>query len=203
MFGLEYTRVQVLVQLVGKQRYVDFPHKKNRPGVTIQQLKLMAKRSLGGGWAGLIAHSRTVRDSTKVAPVRGEADEWAEGSRAVKAKCPAGPGTLYIASPVAKSKVEGWLHMGLGIMPTAWSYELFLDMQKGAGCNSVIMGLPWWLRRRKTSACNAETWVRSLGQEDPLEKEMETHSSILAWEIPWTEESGRLQSMGSQESDTT
>ena len=36
-----------------------------------------------------------------------------------------------------------------------------------------------------------ETWVRSLGQEDPLEKEMATHSSILAWKIPWTEESGR------------
>ena len=37
-----------------------------------------------------------------------------------------------------------------------------------------------------------DTWVRSLGQEDPLEKEMETHSSILAWEISWTEEPGRL-----------
>ena len=43
-----------------------------------------------------------------------------------------------------------------------------------------------------------ETQVRSLGQEDPLEKEMATHSSILAWKIPWTEEPGRLQSMGSQ-----
>ena len=43
-----------------------------------------------------------------------------------------------------------------------------------------------------------KTWVRSLGQEDPLEKEMATHSSILAWKIPWTEEPGRLQSMGSQ-----
>ena len=40
-----------------------------------------------------------------------------------------------------------------------------------------------------------EAWVRSLGQEDPLEKGIATHSSILAWEIPWTEESGRLQSM--------
>ena len=48
-----------------------------------------------------------------------------------------------------------------------------------------------------------ETWVRFLGQEDPLEKEMATHSSILAWRIPWTEEPDRLQSMGSQESDTT
>ena len=43
-----------------------------------------------------------------------------------------------------------------------------------------------------------ETWVRSLGREDPLEKEMATHSSILAWKIPWTEEPGRLQSTGSQ-----
>ena len=43
-----------------------------------------------------------------------------------------------------------------------------------------------------------ETWVQSLGQEDPLEKEMATHSSTLAWEIPWTEEPDRLQSMGSQ-----
>ena len=43
-----------------------------------------------------------------------------------------------------------------------------------------------------------ETWVQSLGQEDPLEEEMATHASILAWRIPWTEESGGLQSMGSQ-----
>ena len=48
-----------------------------------------------------------------------------------------------------------------------------------------------------------EMQVLSLGREDALEKEMATHSSILAWEIPWTEEPGRLQSMGSQESDTT
>ena len=43
-----------------------------------------------------------------------------------------------------------------------------------------------------------ETWVRSLGWEDPLEKEMATHSSTLAWKIPWMEEPGRLQSIGSQ-----
>ena len=46
-----------------------------------------------------------------------------------------------------------------------------------------------------------EARARSLGWEDPLEKEMATHSSILAWEIPWAEEPGRPQSMGSQESD--
>ena len=43
-----------------------------------------------------------------------------------------------------------------------------------------------------------ETWVQSLGQEDLLEKEMATHSSMLAWKIPWMEEPGGLQSMGSQ-----
>ena len=48
-----------------------------------------------------------------------------------------------------------------------------------------------------------ETWVPSMDQEYPLEKRMATHSSILAWEILWTEEPGRLQSMGHRESDTT
>ena len=48
-----------------------------------------------------------------------------------------------------------------------------------------------------------ETEVQSLGWEDLLEKEMATHSSILAWKIPWAEKPGRLQSMGLQESDTT
>ena len=48
-----------------------------------------------------------------------------------------------------------------------------------------------------------ETTVRFLSREDPLEKEMATHFSILAWKIPWTEEPGGLQSMGSQKSDKT
>ena len=43
-----------------------------------------------------------------------------------------------------------------------------------------------------------ETWVRALGWEDPLEKEMAIHSSIIAWKIPWTDKPGRLQSVGSQ-----
>ena len=49
----------------------------------------------------------------------------------------------------------------------------------------------------KESTCSVGDWVRSLGQEDPLEKEMATHSSILAWRIPCTEKPGGLQSMGS------
>ena len=54
----------------------------------------------------------------------------------------------------------------------------------------------------KNPPAKQETHVRSLGGEDPLENEMATHSSILAWEIPWPEESGGLQSMGSQKSQT-
>ena len=50
----------------------------------------------------------------------------------------------------------------------------------------------------KASACNEGDLVQSLGQDDPLEKEMATHSSILAWKIPWMEKPGGLQSMGSQ-----
>ena len=50
----------------------------------------------------------------------------------------------------------------------------------------------------KVSACNAGNLDRTLGHEDPLEKEMATHSNAVAWKIPWMEEPGRLQSMGSQ-----
>ena len=53
-------------------------------------------------------------------------------------------------------------------------------------------------QRLKRLPAMRETGVRSLGREDPLEKEMATHSNILAWEIPWTEEPGGLQSMGLQ-----
>ena len=55
----------------------------------------------------------------------------------------------------------------------------------------------------KNPPAKQETHVYSLGQEDPLKKEIATHSSILAWKIAWTEEPGGLQSMGSQDSDTT
>ena len=55
----------------------------------------------------------------------------------------------------------------------------------------------------KESVCNAGDVGSIPGSGDPLEKDMATHSSILAWRIPWTEEPGRLQSMGMQESDVT
>ena len=66
------------------------------------------------------------------------------------------------------------------------------------------MGLPWWLSG-KICLPVQETWetqIQSLGQDDPLEKEVATHSGILAWEISQVEEPGRLQSMGSQKGQT-
>ena len=64
-------------------------------------------------------------------------------------------------------------------------------------CND-ISGASLVAQRLQCLPAMWETWVRSLGQEDPLEKEMATHSSILAWRIPWTEEPGGLQSTGLQ-----
>ena len=60
------------------------------------------------------------------------------------------------------------------------------------------MGFPGGPMGKKSRLPLQETQVQSLGQKDPLEKEIATHSSILAWEIPWTEESDELQSMGLQ-----
>ena len=61
-----------------------------------------------------------------------------------------------------------------------------------------MIGASLVAQRVKNLSVKQETWVRFLGWEDPLEKEMATHSSILAWRIPWTEEPGGLQSMGLQ-----
>ena len=73
-----------------------------------------------------------------------------------------------------------------------WLSVLCMVMLWGFAGSSVVKNPP-------ADAGDArQTWVWSLGQEDPLKKEMATHSIILAWEIPWTEEPGRLQSMGSQ-----
>ena len=66
----------------------------------------------------------------------------------------------------------------------------------------VQLGFPGGSAEKNPPA-KQEMWVLSLGWEDSLEKEMTYHCSILAWEIPWTEEPGVLQSMGSQESDMT
>ena len=83
-----------------------------------------------------------------------------------------------------KKKYRSCCQMGWGIL---WNLEQFLSTtyKHASLVAQTIKHLPaMW-----------ETWVWSVGQEDPLEKEMATHSSTLAWKIPWTEEPGRLQSM--------
>ena len=83
-----------------------------------------------------------------------------------------------------------WLHSSTGKR---------VDEQKIAACLCRALLVAQWQR---ICLPMQEMLVRSLGQEDPLEKEMAAHSRILAWEIPWTEESGGLRSRGLQ-SDTT
>ena len=70
-------------------------------------------------------------------------------------------------------------------------------LEKNLQAGTMLSGLPWWLIG-KESTCSARTGVRSLDQEDPLEKGMATQSSIRAWRIPWTEEPAGLQSLGLQ-----
>ena len=73
---------------------------------------------------------------------------------------------------------------------------------EGLACN-LRLGASLVAQTVKNLPAMQETQVRSLGWEDPLEKEMAIHSSIFAWRIPWTEDPGGLQSMGHKESDTT
>ena len=90
--------------------------------------------------------------------------------------------------------------------PVAGALLAFCVNQGISASFSLLYFLIGWLRTTRFRSIKGpqhlstmqETWVRSLGQEDPLEKEMATHSSTLAWKIPWTEKPGRLQSMGSQ-----
>ena len=77
-------------------------------------------------------------------------------------------------------------------------WVLYLRHHLGSPPNIYIVWASLVSQMVKNLPAIQETQVRSLGQEDPLEKEMATHSSILAWKIPWVEEPGGLQSMGSQ-----
>ena len=90
-----------------------------------------------------------------------------------------------------KPETKGCLCTELSLL-FVWFFVCFFCLLYGISWN---MGLPG-VSISKESIW--ETWIWSMSQEDPLEKEMAIHSLILAWEIPWTEEPGRLQSMGSQ-----
>ena len=94
---------------------------------------------------------------------------------------------MYVRKQRVRNTVEEtrWRAMDLGISGCTQKW--------GFPSGSVV----------KNPLARWETWVQSLGREDPLEKEMATHSSTLTYEIPQTEEPGRLQSMGSQESHMT
>ena len=81
---------------------------------------------------------------------------------------------------------------------TAHTSVQFINYVNQLYFDKVNYGASLVAQRLKRLPPMRETWVRSLGREDPLEKEMATHSSILAWRIPWTEEPDRQQSMGSQ-----
>ena len=76
--------------------------------------------------------------------------------------------------------------------------EVHLDLRISHFINYSITLASLVAQMVKNLPAMQETWVQSLGREDPLENEMATHSGILTWRIPWTEEPGRLQSTGSQ-----
>ena len=78
------------------------------------------------------------------------------------------------------------------LKPAVWQSQLCLAIFV-FGASQVVLAV----KNLAASAGDINTQVRSLGREDPLEKEMATHSSILAWEIPWTEEPGCLQALQS------
>ena len=98
--------------------------------------------------------------------------------------------------------VESWELKSGGLLPAfkgdwlVWGSQLIAASH--LVCLTSLPGLPCVAQTVKNLPAMWETRVRSLGWEDPLEKGMATHSSILAWRIPWTEEPGGLQSLGSQ-----
>ena len=88
--------------------------------------------------------------------------------------------------------------MGLSLGFQSCSIDLYFCF-----CASILLSLGFLVAQLvKNPPAMRESWVQSLSWEEPLEKGMATHSSILAWKIPWTEEPGALQSMGSQKSQT-
>ena len=127
--------------------------------------------------------------------------------------------SLEISSSVLKSKLiiisSNITHsvtqpvLPLRILPYFSMYHTLLAHSLWLFIFHVLLNLPLKTRGLpcssvgKESSCNAGDRVQFLGWENPLGKKMATHSSILAWRIPWTEKPSRLQSMGLQESDTT
>ena len=95
-------------------------------------------------------------------------------------------------TPLGRHRVPGWARILVEVMSS--------ERRTTVNCKPLLLewGTSLVAQMVKRLPAMRETWVQSLGQEDPLEKEMATQSSTLAWKIPWMEELGRLQSMGSQ-----
>ena len=107
---------------------------------------------------------------------------------------------LHAGKACRQTMVNG----GQGSKELFWQKAEWWILCEGAWIknNNSWPGLPWWLRQLKNLPAMQETLVQSLGQEDPLEKGMATHSSILAWRIPWTEEPGGLAELQLSKSQT-
>ena len=140
------------------------------------QKKGVQHESTGDG--GTRGRRREVEE-VSTAPVSTSLKRWRE------------PYDLLISSPIPRfwKPSRAGTRSLLMWMP---QYHMSLGISHSRAVASLVA------QRLKRLPAMPETWVRSLGQEDPLEKEMATYSSILAWTIPWTEEPGELQSTGSQ-----
>ena len=131
-----------------------------------------------------------------------EGDPWAQCSPHVSFLLPVFlPGSSM--QPSVQDNYSVWIHDAprptpappLTVCEVNFSGLQFLSVKGNYSCPSLVE-LPRELSGKNPPAMQ-ETQVRFLGRDNPLEKETATHSSILAWRIPWTEEPGRLQSMGS------
>ena len=112
---------------------------------------------------------------------------------------------------------DDWVQSWSGSLLSVEVHSILLLESTGSSCPFLKQEMEFWCEKCHRGASlmahgiknppamqeSQEMQIWSLGLEDPLEEEMATHSSSLAWEIPWTEEPGRLHSMGSQESVTT
>ena len=119
---------------------------------------------------------------------------FASGGQSIIASASVSPMNIHDWFPLGLTGLFSLLSRGLSRVfsnTTVRNYQFF-------SAQSSLWPTSYMAQMVKNLPAMQETWFRSLGWEDPLEKGMATHSSILAWRIPWTEEPGRLQSMGSQ-----
>ena len=109
--------------------------------------------------------------------------------------------TTNVGNPMKKNNFVGIVKIVKFFKKSKLMLPFIAYFKKFTG--SPLLGLPRWHNGKRNYLPMREMQVRSLGRQDPLQNRMATHSGILAWEIPWTEEPGGLQSMGVTESATT